>query len=100
MKDIEDYLLCDVAQNTSVEHLDGKVEIMLLEQGITMKGPSQHKGANAEQLCCNILVARLCLPKAQRTRGIESFNFIEFFKPIDDSTWFCLAKGKNDIQQL
>ena len=49
LKNIEDYLLCDVAQNTSVEHLDGKVEIMLLEQGITMKGPSQHKGANAEQ---------------------------------------------------
>ena len=48
MKNIEDYLLCDVAQNTSVEHLDGKVEIMLLEQGITMKGASQHKGANAE----------------------------------------------------
>ena len=48
MKNIEDYLLCDVAQNTSVEHLDGKVEIMLLEQGITMKGASQYKGANAE----------------------------------------------------
>ena len=45
---VVDYFLCDVAQNTSVEHLDGKVEIMLLEQGITMKGPSQHKGANAE----------------------------------------------------
>ena len=36
LKNIEDYLLCDVAKSTSVEHLDGKVEIMLLEQGITM----------------------------------------------------------------
>ena len=47
-KNVEDYLLCDVAKSTSVEHLDGKVEIMLLEQCITMKGPSQHKGANVE----------------------------------------------------
>ena len=40
------------------------------------------------------------LPRAHRARGIESSNFIECFKPIDQlqyldqtSAWFCLAKG-------
>ena len=46
-------------------------------------------------------------PKAQRTRGIESLNFIEFFNPIKElqnlshtSARLCLVVGEKNLNQL